>query len=455
MQLTAQQQAAYTAITGFANGAHDALVMTLEGYAGTGKTFLVAAIVRELAARQAIGVAAPTNKAVAVLREKIEAAGEIVGVDFGSIHSFMGLRMKERDDGTHECRPEGENRVRDFSLIVVDECSMLGDELFNRLMQSAAASGTRILFVGDPAQLPPVDGRRANADSSPTFTRVQHKAVLTDVVRQARDNPIIGLSLSIRRAIERGQRMPHMELAEGCPPAPSNACYVGGGRDTLLSWALYDIRDGHDTRILAFRNQAVVDYNHEIHAALHGTATPFAAGEIVMLQESHDARMHGVGADPARAPRQTLFNSEECTVLSIERANHPYYPQIQAWALILERETGAKVVCWYADSQDQLQRQISQLFSEAAQLKGELALQRDAAKDERRRDLIKQAWALKNAFAPLRHIYAMTVHKSQGSTLHTALIDLSDIHRIQDDFSYNRALYVAVTRASDHLALVV
>lgn len=453
MNLTPQQQHAFDAILQFARGKHDAQVMTLEGYAGTGKTFLVAAVVRALSGSVGIGIAAPTNKAVAVLREKI-GADDGACLEFGSIHSFMGLRMRELDDGSHECRPEGESRVRDFGLIVVDECSMLGADLFGRLMLSAAASNTRVLFVGDPAQLPPVEGRRVNVEASPTFTRVQHKAVMTDVVRQARDNPIIGLSLSIRQAIQRGERMSHYDLAQGCPPAPASAAYAAGGRDTLLSWALYDIREGHDTRILAFRNQTVVRYNQEIHAALHGTDTPFAVGEAVMLQEGHDARLAGVG-NPVRGPRVTLFNSEECTVAAIVRGPHPYYERIPAWTLELERDNGSRVVCWYAENQDALQREIGTLFGEAAQLKAELVLQRDAAKDERRRELIKQAWALKNAFAPLRHVYAMTVHKSQGSTLHTTLVDLDDVSRITDDFSYNRALYVAVTRASHHLALVV
>src|SRR5574337_1063779 len=93
--LTVQQDAALTAMTSFVYGIHGARMMTLEGYAGVGKTFLVGQLLRNVHKRLNIAVAAPTNKAVNVLREKI---GADVPVEYGSIHSFMGLRLRERDD---------------------------------------------------------------------------------------------------------------------------------------------------------------------------------------------------------------------------------------------------------------------------------------------------------------------------------------------------------------------
>ena len=94
------------------------------------------------------------------------------------------------------------------------------------------------------------------------------------------------------------------------------------------------------------------------------------------------------------------------------------------------------------------------MFSDAARLKSELTAQRDSTKDAERKALIGRAWALVNDFANVRHVYAMTIHKSQGSTLHTAIVDLGDVDRMRDDFDFNRALYVATTRAAKHLAFV-
>ena len=65
-----------------------------------------------------------------------------------------------------------------------------------------------------------------------------------------------------------------------------------------------------------------------------------------------------------------------------------------------------------------------------------------------------QAWSLRRSFAPLRHAYALTAHKSQGSTFDSAIVDLNDLSKMKSSFQFNRALYVAATRAREHLAIV-
>jgi exodeoxyribonuclease V len=438
-----QQAAAIELLLDFATGAHGARVMTLEGYAGTGKTTLVGELVRRLAQLISLAVSAPTHKAVGVLRSKI---GDVPGIDYGSVHSFLGLRMRERDDGTHECRPEGVPTLGDYHLVVVDECSMIGRELFARIL--SPAYDTRILFVGDPAQLPPVNDQQ----HSPTFTAVRHKAVLTEVVRQAAENPVIRISMRIREAIEASARITNGDLRQICPDAPSDALFATGGAITAYNWALHDIRDGRDTRILAWRNETVRRYNRDLHAAMYGEATPFAIGEAVVMNDGHDARADA-GGDPLKAPKVPLFNSEELTVVAIEPGEHPRHPGLAAWRLILARADGARAVLWIANDENDRQRQITTRFATATRLKAELVLQRDRDKDDERRYLIAQAWALRNDLADARHVYAMTVHKAQGSTFDTAIVDLADLERNRSA-EFNQLLYVATTRPRHHLAFV-
>src|SRR5919107_1831700 len=73
------------------------------------------------------------------------------------------------------------------ALIVIDECSMVDAELGRDLM----SFGVPVLVLGDPAQLPPVQG-------GGFFTEAEPDAMLTEVHRQARDNPIIRLSMAVR-----------------------------------------------------------------------------------------------------------------------------------------------------------------------------------------------------------------------------------------------------------------
>ncbi|MBL4785258.1 MAG: ATP-binding domain-containing protein, partial [Cohaesibacteraceae bacterium] len=75
----------------------------------------------------------------------------------------------------------------DASLIIIDECSMVDEELGRDLL----SFGTPILVLGDPAQLPPVKGGGFFTDSEPDI-------MLTEVHRQASDNPIIAMSMTIR-----------------------------------------------------------------------------------------------------------------------------------------------------------------------------------------------------------------------------------------------------------------
>jgi len=458
IKYTAQQQSAFELIRAFATGEHGAAMMTLAGYAGTGKTTLVSGLVRDLAEDISIAIAAPTNKAVSVLRDKIK--DSYGSVDFGSIHSFMGLRLKEQDDGRHQIVPEGDSSIHDYNLVIVDECSMLSQALFGHLVMLTGPTDTRVLFVGDPAQLPPVDDDGAE---SPTFTHVQHKAVLTDIVRQAADSPIIKLSMRIRESIEANRRMSNADIQDAIPAAPADALLTHGGYNTAYNWALHDIREGMDTRILAFRNETVLRYNREIHAAMHGYATPFNVGETVMMNSSHDARACEDEANPMKNGRVNLYNSEELTVVAIQPEPHPYHRDVPAWRLKLRRDSGAIVLCWVADNAQQLNAKVTELFNRAAAMKRQIqvdrmlpATMRKAESDDaERKAIIKDAWAHKNNLADVRHVYSMTVHKSQGSTLDTAIVDLSDLGRIRGDFDYNRSLYVATTRASKHLAFVV
>lgn len=453
--LTTAQQHAMDAIAAFAQGAHGAAMMTLAGYAGTGKTTVVSALVEALAGKLRIAIAAPTNKAVGVLREKIVVpvnAGSTLA--FGSIHSFLGLRLREQDDGQHACSSDGVSTLHEYDLVIVDEASMLGHALFARIATKIQHNSTRVLFVGDPAQLPPVEDGGAE---SPAFSCVQHRVQLLDIVRQAADSPIIRISLRVRQAIEQGVKMSTSELAAALPPPPANALLAGGGTATAFNWALHDIQQGHDTRILAFRNDTVIRYNREIHAAMHGTATPFAPGEIVMLNASHEAREANTQSDtdrPLSARKTVLFNSEECTVHDLQCLPHPRHEHIPAWRVVLAQEDGSLVQLWVADQPSALNAEVSRLFDQVRRIKAQLMITPDRLLDSERKVCVAKAWSLKNDFADLRHVYAMTVHKSQGSTLHTAILDWADLCRMANPFEFNRALYVAVTRAAHHLAVV-
>jgi ATP-dependent exoDNAse (exonuclease V) alpha subunit len=155
-----------------------AQLFRLFGYAGTGKTTLATHIAEGVDGE--VKFAAFTGKAAMMLRSK--------GCnDAGTIHSLIYRAKSEDDTGDPSFTINRQSDVKNADLVIIDECSMVDEELGRDLM----SFGVPVLVLGDPAQLPPVKG-------GGFFTEQEPDVMLTEVHRQAQDNPIIRLSMLIR-----------------------------------------------------------------------------------------------------------------------------------------------------------------------------------------------------------------------------------------------------------------
>jgi exodeoxyribonuclease V len=152
-------------------------VFRLFGYAGVGKTTLARHVAE--GAQGEAAFAAFTGKAALVMRSK-----GCVGAT--TIHALI-YRATEADDGAPKFKLNADGPASRAGLIVIDECSMVDAELGRDLM----SFGKPILVLGDPAQLPPVKG-------GGFFTEVEPDIMLTQIHRQAQDDPIIRLSEEVR-----------------------------------------------------------------------------------------------------------------------------------------------------------------------------------------------------------------------------------------------------------------
>lgn len=151
---------------------------TIVGYAGTGKTTLVKFIVDELQLHDSnVVYVAYTGKAALVLRNK--------GCTNAMTAHRLLYKSEELPDGTFIHTPK-KKLDKDYDLIVCDEASMLPQEMIDLLL----SHHIHVLFLGDNAQLPPIEGKQTILDNPDVF--------LTEITRQALDNPIIKLSMDIR-----------------------------------------------------------------------------------------------------------------------------------------------------------------------------------------------------------------------------------------------------------------
>ncbi len=170
-------------------------VFRLFGYAGTGKTTLAKHFAENVDGE--VLFAAFTGKAAQVLRSR-------GATNARTIHSLI---YRPRGEETVEDEETGKTSIAPMfsinrqsplakaALIIIDECSMVDEQLGKDLL----SFGTPILVLGDPGQLPPVSGGGFFTEQEPDY-------LLSEIHRQAKDNPIIHLAMDVRegREIMRG-----------------------------------------------------------------------------------------------------------------------------------------------------------------------------------------------------------------------------------------------------------
>src|ERR1700736_4827823 len=145
--------------------------------AGTGKTPLARPLPEGVDGK--VLFAAFTGKAALVMRRK--------GCEGAStIHSLI-YRARESGEETPSFELWDDAPASKAKLIVIDECSMVDAELGRDLL----SFGVPVLVLGDPAQLPPIQGGGFFTDAGPD-------AMLTEVHRQAQGDPIVRLSMQVR-----------------------------------------------------------------------------------------------------------------------------------------------------------------------------------------------------------------------------------------------------------------
>ncbi len=190
MKLSPQQDEALKAVARWLKGGRQPL-FRLFGYAGTGKTTLARYFAEHVDGD--VQFAAFTGKAAQVLRSK-------GATNARTIHSLIYRprgeeAVEDETTGKTSMAPtfslNRQSPVAKAKLIIVDECSMVDEALGRDLM----SFGTPILVLGDPGQLPPISGGGFFTDAEPDI-------LLTEIHRQARDNPIISLALDVREERE-------------------------------------------------------------------------------------------------------------------------------------------------------------------------------------------------------------------------------------------------------------
>lgn len=389
---------------------------TLGGFAGTGKTFCM----REVLARTdgthtKFAFTAPTNKAAKVLRA---VTGEAC-----TIYSLLGLRVDKSGELKQVVAGKAPPDLSSIDVVFVDEGSMVNVVLLKELRASADRHGFKVVFMGDPAQLPPV-----KEITSPIWN-LGLDASLSRVMRH--DNQILQLVTGIREVIN---------SPAPCITIKSDHDDEGGVwkmTKTAFKESIFkavtqgNFGDGNNSKVIAWRNVKVAEYNLLIRNALYGVE---AQSNLWMPGERI------VAAAPCERNDEPLMaTDEEAVVESIVVCKHPMEPKYQAFELKATTENGklVRLLTIHPASQAQFDADCQQLAHQAA------AAPR----------MWKKFWDLKELFHDIRYAYAITAHRSQGSTYENVWVDYQDILLNRTRREAFQCLYVACSRPTTRLYL--
>ncbi len=408
--LSKDQELAYKTITQWlADGGNvhpkqkNPQLLSLGGFAGTGKTTLVSTVAREFGSAIRFAFCALSGRAASILGKKLQDQGIRFtdgGHYCGTIHRLI-YRPIENDEG--EVIFWAKKESLDYDVIVLDEASMVSEDIFKDL----TSYGIDILTVGDHGQLPPIEGK-FSLMSDPILR-------LEKIHRQAEDNPIINLSMQIR---EHGK----------IPKSYTNNKHVqivkkGEYIDYLKS--IYAKSQNPektiDTAVLCYTNATRSKLNIMIRNMVFGniSSTPLTNDIVICLRNAVNNR------------KVPLYNGFRGYLLNgVQDFEGDFW----------EGKIRFPYEGFDTDVNNMLKYQFgySKTFSSFQELENF--------------GMDVKHWS--EAGLLFDYGYSMTVHKAQGSQMSNVVLFNERPAPVSED-NYRRWLYTAITRSSDKLTIVL
>lgn len=424
-------------------------VFLLKGYAGTGKTSLVSALVRTLdGMKQKCILLAPTGR-----------AAKVFALHSGHPAYTIHRRIYRQRTFSNEMDNFTMNvNLHQHTLFIVDEASMISNlglsgnvfgsgRLLDDLIQYVyGGQGCRLVLVGDTAQLPPVGEEESPALSADVLRGYGLEVVeqeLTQVVRQESESGILYNATCLRRkmAEEFSGELPHIRV-EGFPDVR-----VVPGSELIETLNTCYGREGMDETIVICRsNKRANLYNQGIRNTILYREDELNAGDILMVAKNN----YFWGADVKEL--DFIANGDIAVVRRVRRV-HEMYGFRFADVLLAFPD--------YNDIELEVKILLDTLHTDTPALPKEHADRLFHAVLEDYQDITTKAGRMKKIKADpwynalqVKYAYAVTCHKAQGGQWQNVFIDQGYLTEDMVSPDYYRWLYTAITRAKGTLYLV-
>lgn len=433
-------------------------IYVLKGWAGTGKTYCVSILVRFILEVvhpnkkfYKVAVTGPTNKSVRVIKKTAGITNS--RVSFQTIHKMLGLTERITSDGRQEFVNQGDfvPPINSIKLLIIDEVSMLNDELFHEIIKYR--NQLKIICMGDPAQIPPVGKPDCIPFSEDVLEMYGIKTVeLKKIMRQKEGNPIIETSIKIRTdienpSIELDNKTSVNEKGEGIEYMNLNSFDSRKVFNTNLEkyFKSKEFEQNPEyTKIIAWRNKTVSTMNLLVRRTIYGEES--LENKILVGEKL-------IANNPIIENENIIFNTnDEFTVESFEVKEHrfkiddiesrlKYYETRVSYLSDDDKNISVYIDILHEDSESNFNVIAGKLKKIAIEKKG---------KD---RTWIKY-YSFLRKYADVSYAYAITAHKSQGSTYEYTFVLDDDIDMNANIVERNRIKYTSYTRSSKKLYIL-
>jgi exodeoxyribonuclease-5 len=420
-------------------------VFLLRGYAGTGKTSVVSALVRALnGLKQKTMLLAPTGRAAKVIS------------GYSGFPAFTIHKRIYRQKAMGDYRFQLADNLFNHTLFIVDEASMIsnigGDTEFGsgRLLDDLiefvyGGDGCSLLLLGDTAQLPPVMQPHSPAlekDKLAGYGLKVHEFTLTHVVRQALESGILHNATRLREMLheDKTSEFPVFET-DGF----SDIKHLNGMDLIDEIQRAYNGVGVEDTIVVTRSNKRANMYNNGIRNRVLMKEDELTNGDLLMVTKNNyfwnkpykeiDFIANGDVLEVVRVRKHREMYGFRFADLSLRSLDYNWEIDARIWLDLLQCE-----------SPSQANEMHQKLFEAVAQ---------DYPEITNRRHLIKIIY--ENEFfnaLQVKFAYAVTCHKAQGGQWKKVFVDPGQVadERLNSDFY--RWMYTAVTRASESVFLV-
>lgn len=423
-------------------------IFVLNGYAGTGKTTLIAALVgvlREIGMKPVL--LAPTGRAAKVL-------ARYAGDKALTIHKRI---YRQRTNADYESKFSLNLNAERDAVFIVDEASMLSDgasdgalfgsgSLLEDLVQYVRSGrGCRLILVGDSAQLPPVGSDRSPALDPATVQRYGEVvySTLDEVVRQQAESGILFNATLVRCMLENGIcEIPRFEM--GFPDFEA----VEGGEFLEKLQTCYDLYGRDETIVITRSNKRANRYNEGIRRNVLGAEEEIESGDMLMVVKNN----YYFPEHTEECPMNFLANGDIARLKRLRRFEEFYGFRFANALLEFPDYDDAELECKIlldtiaSESPSLTREESSRLFYEVEKDYTDIKSKLKRFKEIRENPHFNAV--------QVKFSYAVTCHKAQGGQWRAVFVDrcLFGDERMTRDML--RWLYTALTRATDKLYLV-